>query len=52
MKGLRQAAVCALSATNGCLDITPSGQASVEAEGGTFTNAQCFTPLDGVTFVP
>jgi len=40
------------NATNGRLDITPSGQASVEAASGTFTKAQCFTSLDGVTFVP
>jgi len=25
---------------------------SVEAEASNFTNAQCFTSLDGVTFVP
>ncbi len=40
------------NATNGRLDISPCGVASVEAEGGTFANAQCFTSLDGVTFVP
>jgi len=28
------------------------GQVSVEAEASNFTNAQCFTSLDGVTFVP
>jgi hypothetical protein len=37
-------------ATNGRLDISPSGVTSVEAEGGTFANAQCFTSLDGVSF--
>src|SRR5438034_1458378 len=35
------------NATNGRLDIAPSGVVSVEAEGGTFSNAQCFTSLDG-----
>ena len=38
------------NATNGRLDISPSGVASVEAEGGTFSNAQCFTSLDGAWF--
>jgi hypothetical protein len=38
------------NATNGRLDISPSGQVSVEAEGGTFSNAQCFTSLDGAWF--
>jgi hypothetical protein len=38
------------NATNGRLDIAPSGVVTVEAEGGTFTNAQCFTSLDGVAF--
>jgi hypothetical protein len=38
------------SATNGRLDISPSGVVSVQAEGGTFSNAQCFTSLDGVSF--
>src|SRR5262249_35767361 len=37
-------------ATNGRLDIPPSGVVSVEAEGGTFSNAQCFTSLDGASF--
>jgi hypothetical protein len=37
-------------ATNGRLDIAPSGVVSVEAEGGTFSNAQCFTSLDGAQF--
>jgi hypothetical protein len=39
-------------ATNGRLDIAPSGVVSVDAEGGTFSNAQCFTSLDGVSFAP
>jgi len=34
------------NATNGRLHITSSGVADVEAEGGTFSNAQCFTSLD------
>src|SRR5262249_59134435 len=38
------------NATNGRLDISPSGVTSVEAEGGTFSNAQCFTSLDGAWF--
>jgi len=37
-------------ATNGRLEISPSGVATVEAEGGTFSNAQCFTSLEGVSF--
>jgi len=40
------------NATNGRLDIAPSGVVSVEAEGGTFSNAQCFTSLDGASFLP
>ena len=40
------------NATNGRLNIAPSGVVSVEAEGGTFSNAQCFTSLDGVSFIP
>jgi hypothetical protein len=40
------------NATNGRLHIAPSGVVDVEAEGGTFANAQCFTSLDGVSFVP
>jgi hypothetical protein len=39
------------NATNGRLHITPSGSVDVEAEGGTFSNAQCFTSLDGASFV-
>src|SRR6516225_1413600 len=40
------------NATDGRLFIQPSGVVSVEAEGGTFSNAQCFTSLDGVSFIP
>jgi len=39
-------------ATNGRLHITPSGVVDVEPEGGTFSNAQCFTSLDGASFAP
>jgi hypothetical protein len=38
-------------ATNGRLHITHSGTVDVEAEGGAFSNAQCFTSLDGAWFV-
>jgi hypothetical protein len=38
--------------TNGRLYIVPSGVVQVEAEGGTFSNAQCFTSLDGASFAP
>ena len=38
------------NATNGRLVIQPSGAVSVEAEGGTFANARCFTSLDGAWF--
>jgi|HubBroStandDraft_2_1064218.scaffolds.fasta_scaffold12796_5 hypothetical protein len=38
-------------ATNGRLFIQPTGAVTVEAEGGTFSNAQCFTSLDGAWFV-
>ncbi|MGB9234060.1 MAG: hypothetical protein WCC04_06570 [Terriglobales bacterium] len=38
-------------ATNGRLYILTSGVVSVQAEGGTFSNAQCFTSLDGAWFV-
>jgi len=37
------------NATNGRLHITPSGVTDIEAE-GSFTNAQCFTSLDGASF--
>jgi hypothetical protein len=40
------------NATNGRLDIAPSGVVTVEAEGGTFSNAACFTSLDGASFAP
>ncbi|HWY94368.1 MAG TPA: hypothetical protein VNX69_04225 [Steroidobacteraceae bacterium] len=39
------------NATNGRLIIQSSGAVTIQAEGGTFTNAQCFTSLDGVSFV-
>jgi len=38
------------NATNGRLDIAPSGVVSVQAEGGAFSDAQCFTSLDGASF--
>jgi hypothetical protein len=37
-------------ATNGRLDIAPSGVVSVEAEGSAWNQAQCFVSLDGATF--
>jgi hypothetical protein len=37
-------------ATNGRLQIEPTGVVTVQAEGGTFSNAACFTSLDGVSF--
>jgi hypothetical protein len=37
--------------TNGRLDIAHSGTVTVQAEGGTFSNAQCLTSLDGASFV-
>jgi hypothetical protein len=37
--------------TKGRLHITPTGVVDVEAEGGVFTNAQCFTSLEGASFV-
>ena len=40
------------NATNGRLHIQPSGAVDVEAEGGVFSNAQCFTSLDGASFAP
>jgi hypothetical protein len=39
-------------ATNGRLHITPSGTVDIQAQGGTFSNAQCFTSLDGASFAP
>ncbi len=38
-------------ASNGRLYIQHTGVVNVEAEGGTFSNAQCFTSLDGAWFV-
>ena len=40
------------TATNGRLQIEPTGVITVEAEGGAFGNAACFTSLDGVSFAP
>jgi hypothetical protein len=40
------------NATNGRLHITHTGVVDVEAEGGVFSNAQCFTSLDGAWFAP
>jgi hypothetical protein len=39
------------NATNGRLHITPSGAVDIEEENNTFSNAQCFTSLDGASFV-
>jgi hypothetical protein len=39
------------NATKGRLFIQTSGVVQVVAEGGTFSNAQCFTSLDGVSYV-
>jgi hypothetical protein len=38
------------NANKGRLHITPAGVVDVEAEGGTFSNAQCFTSLDGAWY--
>jgi hypothetical protein len=38
------------NATNGRLFIQPNGTVTVMAEGGTISNAQCFTSLDGASF--
>jgi hypothetical protein len=38
------------TATNGRLQIEPTGVVTVQAEGGAFSNAACFTSLDGVSF--
>jgi hypothetical protein len=38
------------AASNGRLFIQPDGTVTVEAEGGNFSNAQCFTSLDGVSY--
>lgn len=40
------------NATNGRLQIQSTGAVTVQAEGGNFSNAQCFTSLDGVVFAP
>ncbi len=40
------------NAANGRLQIETSGVVTVQAEGGTFSNAACFTSLDGVSFAP
>jgi len=37
-------------ADNGQLSIAPSGSVTVQAEGGNWANAQCFTSLDGASF--
>ena len=46
------AAVSLCNATNGRLQIEPTGVVTVQAEGGAFSNAACFTSLDGVSFAP
>lgn len=38
------------NANKGRLHITPAGVVDVEAENGTFSNAQCFTSLDGAWY--
>jgi hypothetical protein len=38
------------NATKGRLLIQPSGDATVQAEGGVFANAQCFISLEGASF--
>lgn len=38
------------NSTKGRLNIQTNGTVSVQAEGGTFSNAQCFTSLEGVSF--
>jgi hypothetical protein len=45
-------AVDLCNATSGRLQIQPSGVVTVEAQGGAFSNAACFTSLDGVWFAP
>jgi hypothetical protein len=40
------------TATNGRLQIEPTGVVTVQAEGGAFSNAACFTSLDGASFTP
>ena len=43
-------AVDLCSASNGRLNIQPNGVVTVEAESGAFSNAACFTSLDGANF--
>jgi hypothetical protein len=55
--GFRPAAVVFVpvglcNATSGRLQIEPTGVVTVQAEGGTFSNAACFTSLDGASFAP
>jgi hypothetical protein len=40
------------NATNGRLQVKPNGTVTVQAEGGDFANAACFTSLDGASFAP
>jgi hypothetical protein len=40
------------NATNGRLQIQPSGVVTVQAQGSAFSNAACFTSLDGASFAP
>jgi hypothetical protein len=40
------------NATIGRLQIEPTGVVTVEAQGGAFSNAACFTSLDGASFAP
>jgi hypothetical protein len=40
------------TSTSGRLQIEPTGVVTVQAEGGAFSNAACFTSLDGVSFAP
>jgi hypothetical protein len=43
-------AVDLCNTTNGRLQIEPTGVVTVQAEGGAFSNAACFTSLDGASF--
>ena len=40
------------NSTNGRLQIEPTGVVTLDAEGGAFSNAACFTSLDGAWFAP
>jgi hypothetical protein len=40
------------NSNNGRLHITPTGSVDVQEENGAFSNAQCFTSLDGASFAP